>query len=292
MNALFRFHLFYAFAFVGALAACSSDGDGSSSGGSATASGYAKSYCELMQPCCVQAGFKGDMTMCGLFAGGQAGYDAAAGERCLSTMRERAKDGTLCSNMPPCNDVFRGGGGSAKPGEACSKDADCASVEGGVVRCQGSGAEAYCQVSRPGKEGDSPCVASVVGPITTHVPGETAEGFVCADTDGLTCDWTTKACRRFAGDGESCAGMGDCAAGLWCGSTGLCQRRAAAGTPCMDGYDDSCAEGHKCEGSLCVPRALIGEACGSSRDCESGNCEGGTCKPAFDLGYALLCGGT
>jgi len=283
-----RFHPVHVLALVASLTACSSN----ESGGASDASSYAKSFCDLLQPCCVQAGMKGDMSMCSLFAGGQPGYDAAAGERCLSTMRARAADGTLCGNVPPCNDVFRGGGGSVKPGGACTRDTDCASADG-IVKCQTGSGGKFCQVSKTGKEGSSPCIASVVGPLTVFAPGTTPEGFSCADTDGLTCDATTKACKRLGTEGARCTGDGECALGFWCDSgSSTCKARAAAGAKCTSGFDDSCVADHKCEGGTCVAQGKSDAACAASRDCASGNCNAGKCGPAFDLGYALLCGGS
>src|SRR5688572_1658562 len=69
-------------------------------------------------------------------------YDAAAGERCLASIRSQA--GNCSENQNPfCDDVFTG---TAELGEACRQTADCAPIPDGQADCwvYGPGLDQSC----------------------------------------------------------------------------------------------------------------------------------------------------
>lgn len=293
---------------LGALAGACSSGSGSTGSG-ATRDSFIAGYCDLLAPCCAKAGLRADGVQCRSFAGGlaPAGYDAVAGEQCLTEMRAASASPDFCDDLgqsksPSCDSVFPGGssGGTKAPGETCTDDDECAPSKDGKVDCarahtSGGGEVRKCQVIVKGTAGSTPCAATKEGNVTYYssfdddVP---AKAYLCDTADGLRCDSTTHACTKIPAVGEPCgSGFASCVEGAYC-TGGTCAARKAAGEACA--FDSECVETAYCDSStkVCTAKLADGVACTSSSRCASGSCVNGKCEKdsGGDLGLALLCG--
>jgi hypothetical protein len=280
-------------------------------GDAATPSSFISKYCELFSPCCQMAGLPTDGNQCRTFLGAftAAGdYDRSAGEACLADLSAMSGKADFCAaggNSDACDRVFNGGGGgSKKPGEACTEDSDCAPSSEGKVECQSRtvmGMEKrICQVQIRGKEGDTPCVGTVDGNITSFSYSGTSmdipsRGFLCYMSDGLRCDSTAGACVKLKAAGEMCSGSSiECVKTTYCDFTmRKCLDRKPAGAPCASSTE--CADGNACGSAsprVCVAQLADGAACTQSAQCRSGQCVNGKCDKtgSTDFGLALLCG--
>jgi hypothetical protein len=293
-------------------AACSSSGNTGSVAGDRDS--FISQYCNEFMPCCAQVGKPTDGSQCRAFIGAFApstGYDAAAANKCLDEVRAASKSATFCQDgmssntAPSCQAVFaQSSGGTRKPGETCSEDDDCASSTEGQVQCQslytGGMTIKKCQVQVVGKAGDSPCVGTVDGNVTSYSSsGETeipVKGFLCYVKDGLRCDSTTKACKAIPKIGEACESFGSnsCTKDAYCdSSTKLCVARKAVGATCDTFSSDQCAEGTYCNSTtkVCTTALAIGAACTTSQECGENRCVNGKCEKSGDLTTSFLCGG-
>src|SRR5690606_31454931 len=116
---------------------------------------------------------------------------------CLAQLRKAAPLAEFCSEFgnleqPACPDARRKVlAGSKKLGETCASDAECAPSFEGVVACK-----SVCQVTKRGRSGDGPCVATIEGDVEVLNDGEASgpEAFVCFLRDGLVCDPTSTKC--------------------------------------------------------------------------------------------------
>lgn len=278
-------------------------------GDAATAGGFVSAYCDLLAPCCAMAKLPSDGAQCRAFAGAFAAaatYDRASGEACLAEMRAAAGKPNFCSeglqtSSDACDRVFGGSGGTAKPGESCSDDDDCAPSTEGKVDCRSSfvmGTEVRkCQIQLRGKDGDTPCVGTVEGSVTTYPGSANADipvrGYLCHVSDGLRCDGTTRTCARFKAIGEACTGSStECVSNAYCDvAQRMCADRKAVGSMCTG---QQCALGSTCDSTTrtCVAQLADGAPCTQSAQCRSARCVNAACAPAGsgDLGLVLLCG--
>jgi hypothetical protein len=294
------------------LVACVAVATSCGGGDASTSTGFIAKYCELLAPCCQKAGLPSDGNQCrtllGAFTAAGA-YDRSAGEQCLADMTAASGKPDFCadgtSGSDACDKVFEGGGGGTKkPGETCTQDSDCASSTEGKVECQSRFVmgmqKQQCQIQIKGKEGDTPCVGTVDGNVTsfsssgssTDIP---ARGYLCYMTDNLRCDSTSGSCVKLKASGEMCAGSSlECVKASYCDfAQRKCLDRKATGAMCTSTTE--CADGNTCATvapRTCVAQLADGAACTQSDQCRSGRCVNARCEKSStgDFGLALLCG--
>lgn len=264
---------------------------------------FIRQLCEEYSPCCKMAGRPSDGAQCRAFYGAvtpSTGYDPAVGEACLTEVRAR-KDvcDTSDAAAPSCSKVFGSGSrGTAKPGEACEDDSDCAAPTEGEVECESDFVDGatvqQCQVQLTGTEGSTPCLGTVDGKVTIYAgsaDGIPATGYLCHVADGLSCQ--TGACKKMPGVGEACTGgTYACVPSAYCDfAASMCKERVALGAACTD--DDECVATAYCEttGKLCTARHAVGEACTLNAECQSDSCTNQKCGSGNDFALAFLCGG-
>jgi hypothetical protein len=227
-------------------------------------------------------------------AAGKVSYDAAAGQRLVSTI-----DGLSCRK----SDFGLNGNGSVSELEATAAAFRGTVPAGGACFVDGECASGNCDA--PGVEGcpQGKCVAPPTAPVVPGGGACTPNGSVCAA--GTLCrmvDSTTGmgTCAPPATVGQHCDDgyflEGDCAAGLECiGSDGagtqLCQAHPAAGASCdpssfveCDDYGDACDPATR----TCQPQLPVGAACSNDGQicdnmsyCDSSS---GTCRSKLKLG--------
>ena len=314
------------FAFVvvtgisGIIIACSGSTTGTSSGGSASSSqAFINEFCAITAPCCGKVNKPTDGAQCRALYGGLLGsqqYDATKGNACLSEMRAQSNAADFCDNptaqASSCKGAFKeAGGGTAQPGENCSKDGDCAASAEGDVNCastySGGATTKACQVEIDGKQGDTPCISTRDGNTTSYSSSfssgdagparPAARGYVCDLAKGVYCDSTSKACTAVHDVGGACAGYDNyaCVKTAYCDSLQKkCAPRHAVGEDCS-GSSQSCVAKSNCDQTTrkCVAGLPDGTACTSSSQCESNDCVNGKCDKSgsSDLSTQFLCGG-
>lgn len=297
--------------FLGWFVACSSS---SGSGDASSASGFGQEFCQLIEPCCADAGLSTSGSQCQLFVGAaesKGTYDPNAGQACLTAMQQASKSSTFCTDLggdlPQCDSVFGSGGGSAGPGQPCTTDNDCAKAAGGSAICftttnfvdGGSSSTSTCVQTQSGMAGQGPCIGTVQGDVT-YFQGSgngapPSMGYTCNVANGVSCSSTTQKCTALAATGQPCESDQECVTSDYCafGGTGssTCQARAAVGAMCGGGAQ--CATTAYCDSSSSTCKALLpdGTACATSEQCQSSGCNNGKCTGSNNLGLALLCGG-
>ncbi len=293
------------------IVACSSS---NGSGDASTASGFGQQFCQLLAPCCADAGLSTNGTLCQAFvseAASKGTYDATAGQACLGALQQASKSSTFCTdfggNLPQCSDVFGPGATAAGPGQACMTDSDCAKAAGGGAVCLtqtnfvdgGSNSTSTCVQTQNGMAGQGPCVATVQGNVTYFQWGSGAPpsmGYTCNVADGVSCDATTQKCRALGATGQSCQQDQDCVTTDYCDFSGTggstCQPRVAVGAACAGTTSARCVTTAYCDSSSSTCKALLanGSACTTSEQCQSSICNNGKCSGSSNLGLALLCG--
>jgi hypothetical protein len=252
---------------------------------------FAAAFCDNIEPCCQQQGFKYDAVTCKtafsqfldteLIAKAKAGgvsYDAEAAGQCLSAF---AKAATACQpdELPAvCDRIFIG----TKPvGAACDGSLECAPpADGGRGQCEeDQNGQAVCVQEPRGKAGDA-CNQT----CNDHGSGIDCEGFGPADgsatcwrNDGLYCDPTGGHCAVLISIGQACDQTG-CVNGAYC-DNGTCAAKLAAGGDCSSS-SEACADGFYCDpSSKCQPQKAAGEACTEGEECTSYCNESGVCEP-------------
>jgi hypothetical protein len=278
----------------------------SSCGGKSDQEKFADSYCAEVAKCCGQAGLPADGKMCHqwmLFASAGSTFSAPAGDACLADMRSQVSAGTFCTDLnstgSACDAVFTSKGGNKKPGETCSFDSDCAKSTQGDVVCAnvfvGSSSIAKCQVQIPGKAGDSPCVGTKDGDVTSYDSSNAtdvlAQGYICDVANGVSCQNGT--CVALAGLGASCVSPIDCVRTAYCSFPGyVCTAKVAAGGACTGIAGSECVDSAYCDTTAlhCTAKLASGAACTSSAQCQSDYCSNGTCQGSSVIGLSLLCG--
>ncbi|MCU0658585.1 MAG: hypothetical protein MUF64_26010 [Polyangiaceae bacterium] len=306
--------------------ACS-DGDSSGSASVSSANvdqflaSYASLYCNAFAPCCSAKGYDASGSQCRALISGQdrdkldvAAYDPARGQKCLDEIQSYLASTDICADgtdpeesgqTPSCENVLPQKGGQLKIGELCQDDDQCASVAGAKVECYtytkfsdgGSQQFSYCRAVRPGKAGDSPCVATIDG-NTTFFQGsdeQVNEGFSCNMAAGLHCSSSDSvpSCKAILQDGQECSFGDRCQKNSLC-TGGKCTPKAAVGASCS-GFD-SCVEGAECDAktSTCVALLPEGSPCELGSECASKGCVNKKCSGGGggleDFAYSLLCG--
>lgn len=269
-------------------------------GGAGNKDQFIKQICDAFRPCCEAAGRPSDGAQCRAFYGAftsSSSYDQSAADACLNEFRAASDKCTNSAlDTPSCGKVFASNTGSAKPGDACDQDSDCAPADGGKVECVhafiNNASVQQCQVRMVGKAGSSPCVGTINGNITYSAAGDTLapSGYTCDVAEGLGCDEDAGACAALPQIGETCAtGFVQCVSGAFC-SAGMCKAKSAAGGPCD--FDSACAEGTYCptDTKMCKATLADGAACTSSQECTSDDCTNGKCSANNDFTLTFLCG--
>ena len=287
----------------------------SSSSGAGSASGFVSSYCQAYTPCCQKAGKPTDGASCRAFLGAFTSnqtYDPVAGQQCLDAVNAASAQPDFCTggssslDSSACTNVFKpqGGGGTKAPGDTCAQDSECAASTEGKVTCathfeSGGGQTRTCQLSIVGKEGDSPCIGTKNGNVTSYSSSSNAtppsRGYVCDIANGIACDSTANKCTHIGAVGEDCStnALYACVTAGYCDSkTKKCVAELAAGADCSS--FEPCAEGTYCEqtSKKCTTRTPDGAACTTSSECKSESCVNKVCSASgsSDFGTALLCG--
>jgi hypothetical protein len=299
----------------GVVFACSGSGGGG--GGGSDSSSFIAELCGLYAPCCGKLGKPTDGASCRAVYGGLVGsqqYDPGKGSACLSELRALSSTPTFCDNpsAPSCKGAFKeAGSGNKQPGEECSKDGDCAPSGEGNVNCasnySGSSETRACQIELEGKAGDTPCISTRDGNVTSTSFSSSsggdagpqappARGFICDVAKGVYCDGKSKACEAIHNVGESCESFDSyaCVKTAFCDSlTRKCLGRRAVGEDCSTN-SQSCTEKTNCDQvtKKCVAGLPDGTACKTSSQCASDHCVNSKCDPdSGDLASQLLCGG-
>lgn len=262
---------------------CHSSSGGSGGPSAASAAGFAADFCNLLGPCCPDAGETTPNQVCLAFASApfsESTYDAAAppitydpvlGQACLAAMQQESSGGTLCttlaSDILPCNQVFSATSGSVQPGQPCQQDSDCegasdgggaacltqyALVDGGADLEGGSSETATCIQTMPGQVGDGPCIGTRSGATIVYDwggdAGPPAQVYVCNAADGTTCDETSAKCVALAAVGQPCSQDSTCVTTAYCAAATVLD---AGGSQCAPRLADgaSCADAF----SGCLP---------------------------------------
>lgn len=286
-------------------------GCSSSSSSGSSSSDFVAQYCQLYMTCCQKAGLPTDGAQCRAFLGAFVGsIDSTKANACLAEMRAASTKADFCpsggskADTPSCQGLTSSGSGTAKPGDSCTQDGDCAPATAGTVRCastfSSSGTTEYCQVQVVGKEGDT-CgqtidgnatisTGSSSGPQPTVTSCDTKDGIYCASGTG----GAAGKCTKISDVGGACSGSSySCKKGLTCDfGTSTCKALPAIGEACT--FD--CATGAYCDtpsgasGGTCKATVAEGADCTSNSMCATNNCTNKKCAKASDFTSSLLCG--
>jgi hypothetical protein len=273
-----------------------------------TVGDYENQYCALMMPCCAAGQLATDGVMChqlisAAAASGGGAFDAAAGTRCLASMRQAGA--ALCggsSSDPVCQLVFPHPPGTLPPGATCSSDTQCAPPASGKAVCYPTfdtttGAPtSVCAIELTGQAGDGPCLATLEGNLSATLWQPTdgplpATGYTCDRGAGLVCT-SAKTCIPLRSIGDACGGSIECADGAYCDVvTQVCTVRGAVGAPCTT--DGACVDAAYCDLQTgCASRLALGAPCTPTgpRCPASAACTSGTCQASPDFGLMFFCG--
>jgi hypothetical protein len=257
---------------------------------------FINEVCDLVAPCCERArrGDGGKRCRAGLEGVLVQGiYDAAAAGLCIAQLRS-SKPEAVCelsmSSTSPCQMAVAPNQhpGNKQPGEGCSSSAECAASPEGEVECRGRPGPGWCELQVRGKEGDAPCVATVLdrGRLgRAEAPGtRPTRAFLCYQADDLHCDAGTKPrCAKPRPTGSPCTAEGDCARTDYCRSGELrCRRLIPVGAACNT--ELACVDEATCTLSThtCTVWRPAGAVCSAGEQCHSGVCEGSICGPRLD----------
>jgi len=274
-----------------------------------TATEFADRYCQILEPCCADAGLSTSGNYCfnqivnqivGTAVDGQ--YNPVAGQECLSATLAASKNSAFCSDfvgypsLPQCYYIL--GGVAVAPGESCTSNPDCAPAAGGSALCfkQSSGGSftGTCVQTQTGAAGQGPCVATVVQGVLTSIQWSgppPSTGYSCDVADGVSCDPTTHKCTALAATGHPCQADHDCVTSDYCAS-GSCQPRVAVGAACGN-TSGECVNTAYCDffsSSVCKPLLPNGSACTDLSMCQSSNCDNGKCASVSAVPLAMTCG--
>jgi hypothetical protein len=256
---------------------------------------FLSDYCAIVSECCnrVLSVPKSDPTCKKRIADVDPKMlaDAKARTDCLAQLRKVTGQSDFCTEFgnfeqPACPDARRKElAGSKKPGEACAAPAECAPSFEGVVTCKG-----VCQVTKRGKEGDGPCVATVDGDVETRLKGDASgpDAFVCFLRDELVCDPSSKKCIKPIASNGKCSDTAACVPTAYCNDeTKTCTTRKSSGSSCSG--DDECQG--ECVDGFCETSSKEGGKCASNGGCGKDlACSGGKCvKPQQDVRLAAAC---
>lgn len=291
---------------------CSSSSAGGTTGTASGKDDFLSQYCAEFAPCCAKAGLPSDGAACRAVYGAltPSNYDAAAGNACLSEIRALSSSPTFCDNLgsttgsaPSCKKVFQTTAGTVAPGGECTQDKDCAPSSEGSAKCaslyKGGTTIKKCQIQIAGKAGDSPCVGTVDGNVTSYSSSGTAtdiptKGYLCDVKDSVYCNSTSGKCTAISGVGGPCTSSysHECAKDAYCDlSSKTCAAKKPASAACTG---DQCITGTYCDDTtkVCTTQLAEGAACKTSKECLSNNCINSKCAKSglSDLSLAFLCG--
>jgi len=211
-----------------------------------SAAEFAGRYCALVASCCP------DSNQCREAQGQRAPYRAAMAEPCLAALQASAGAPTFCTMgfaaaAEACQRVFAAVVASKRLGEPCTENEECLLSPQGPVRCAGVTRMARCLVLLRGKEGDSPCVATVGGPLTipaSESVGSEPKGYLCHVVDGLWCNEAGSKCEKTKAAGAACTAFGEC------GTTHHCDDASGRCAPRRD-EDAACDVDEQCPSTIC-----------------------------------------
>lgn len=262
-------------------------------GGKSDAEKFADDFCAEVSKCCGQQGLPSDGKTCRMLMSMGQGYNASAGEACLSEVRAQVSAGTFCQNttsdQSPCSSVYSGSSsnatGNKKPGDSCTTENECAKSSEGQVVCTGTSLDdRVCQVRVAGKAGEA-CVGTQEGDTYYGNGGDdiSSRVTVCNVSDGLRCSKST--CVALTAVGGSCSVDNDCVRSAYCDGS-LCATKISNGGACADTND--CVAGSYCNSSKkCTSQLANGATCSASEMCLSWYCDDTVCT---DLGSAIGAG--
>lgn len=272
---------------------------------------FAEAYCDLMMPCCREAGLNSNPQNCRMWiswAGSDSSFDEAKGNACLAAMRAASSKPEFCTleddvveDDGACSEVFTSVG-TVQPGGACEWDEDCAgSPEGpGECRSYDEGQERFsmCIIAADGRAGDAPCIATRNGSITFYEYTDKPPlfAYICDEANGVHCDKVgeTYTCVARPVLGEPCSNFESCVQTAYCDPVSdTCVERLPPGSACTD--DGECEDAAFCDDSgnvwTCTAKRPVGATCTSFTECASGWCEDGKCDGgSANIGLQLLCG--
>lgn len=272
---------------------------------------FAEAYCDLLMPCCREAGLNSNPKNCRTWmawAGSENSFDEAKGNACLAAMRAASSKPEFCTleddvveDDGACDEVFTSAG-TVQPGGACEWDEDCADSPEGTGKCQtfyeGDVRRSMCIITADGKAGDAPCIATRSGSFTVFVGSGTPPlfAYICDEAKGVHCDKVgeTYACVARPTLGEPCSNFESCVQTAFCDPiSDTCVDRLPPGEACTD--DRQCVDSAFCEDSsnvwTCTAKRPAGATCTSFTECASGWCEDGKCDGgSANIGLQLLCG--
>jgi len=293
--------------------ACSSSTSGTTQPTPTDVSTFASDYCNLLAPCCADAGLSSNGSQCReliTVLGGAQGYNAAAGNACISALEQAQNSASFCSSAQSaspsaCSNVFQASG-TVPPGGQCTQDKDCAPASSGRVVCNdqfmfvdgGTTQVRTCQVQiTTGMAGQTPCYGTKDGNVT-EFGGLGSNGmapstvYVCDRQQGIYCNTQTQACTALSMNGQPCTSDFDCVTNDYC-SAGVCAPQLPVGSPCTQGNQNQCVPMAYCDASTqkCTAQLAGGSACSIDAQCQSNACVNGACGPGNgNLGLSLLCG--
>jgi hypothetical protein len=291
--------------------ACDSGSNVASTSNSAgTAAEFADQYCQILEPCCADAGLSTSGNYCfnqivnqvvGTALDGQ--YNPVVGQECLSATLAASKNSAFCSDfggllsLPQCYHIL--GGQAVAPGESCMQSFECTTAAGGSALCfmqtsGGGSSTGTCVQTQTGAAGQGPCVATVVQGVSTSIQSSgppPSTGYTCDVADGVSCSPTTHKCTALAATGHACQAGQDCVTSDYCAS-GSCQPRVAVGAACGN-TSGECVNTAYCDffsSSVCKPLLPNGSACTDLSMCKSSNCDNGKCASVSAVPLAMTCG--
>ena len=297
----------FALGFASALVASACSDDDPSA-----AETFINDYCNLMMPCCKQAGLSSDPSDCkGMLAAFTMGasYNESKGNECIAAMRAASSSTEFCSmdddvinDNGACNDVFSSSGssGNVQPGGKCEMDSDCASTAQGDGECyyywENEVSYEVCMIVAVGQADSGPCIGTRSGNMTMYSSSGAPPtmGYICDEADGLYCDSDSEKCVAMRPIGAACSYSDRCVEAAYCdSSTGECAAKVAIGSTCTSSYGEECVDTAYCDETTmqCTARRADGAACTASRQCLSDMCSNDECEANADLGMSLICGG-
>lgn len=262
----------------------------------------ARSICDRFAPCCRAGGMSVDVDAClsrqksrcdeAVAVEQSKGrvYDASSAGACVAGA-DAFFDGCVRRDLAywrtqavseACARVWTG---SAKAGEACTDDADCASAPDERVACVSDGSKRVCAAIHLAASGQS-CDLTPGGAMVGCADGlycasgtcraPSAENGGCSPSlgsckDGLACHVKALVCKSPGKRGDSCSNGVPCGAGLYCGLAGTCTAFVGAGGSCRN-YE-RCADGLACVSEQCTALQPDGASCNWSGACASGRCD-------------------
>jgi hypothetical protein len=266
---------------------------------------YAQALCTSLQHCCDENAVRFDYNACtqgwktaiqARFAdpnsSAAANYDPRVATDCVSLVSAAKNVG--CGPIPAsisdaratCQMIFAG---KKAPGEACTADAECASVEGSTVRCApqpGADAGGQLPLAHPlglvEPLGASVCTATPLPDqgVPCSIGGTGGASATACDADStLFCDPVALQCKKRSDVGGPCAPqvVTSCVAGAYCldsgPNTGLCAAALPVGSPCKSSVECDVLATCDTSGNKCIPRLAPGTACSDDSQCSANVCD-------------------